>query len=93
MDVVQVILFSDGFFVVLSGFVFHSKDFLLTESSVAIDGDLAIGGDYSVISSQNQGVNFNHVAVTFDKALVKTFEHVCYLVSLFTKTNIMGGFV
>lgn len=81
MDVVQIVLGSNGFSWVVSAGIFLIEDVLLTELGVAVNSDLRISSNKSVVVGHNKGVDFYHVAITFIEAVQNRVEHLGYLVN------------
>lgn len=91
MDVVQIVLGSNGFSWIVSAGVFLFEDVLLTELGVAVNSDLRISSNKFVIVGHNKGVDFYHVAIAFIEAVQNSVEHLRYLVNFPRNSETFSG--
>lgn len=82
MNVIQVEVFGVLLTSVVLSLIFLSSEVFLAESGIRVDGDLAISCQNLTFLCQNEGVDFDEIAVLGHEAFVNFGEHVDHLVFL-----------
>lgn len=70
MNEVKIVLFGLGLLSVVLGLVFLDSELLLSVKSVSINGNFAVSSHHNTLLGQNERVDFDHVAIFLDEALV-----------------------
>jgi hypothetical protein len=90
VNVVQIKLFSVGFFWIVLRFVLLGSKFFLSEKSVTVNGDFAVRCHHYSLFGKYKWVNLNHVAVFLHEAFVELLEEMDYLRSLSFEPKILS---
>lgn len=88
MNVVQVEALGVLLASVVLGLILLRGEIFLTEGGVGVNSDFGISGENLVIFSENERVDFNHVAVASHETFIDLGEHVHNLVSLIGNTQV-----
>lgn len=70
VDVIKIKLFGDCLLGVILSLIFRVEEFLLSEARVTINSNFAVSCHYDTLLCQDEGVDFDHVAVLVIEALV-----------------------
>ena len=75
-NVVEIPLGSGGFSWIISRGVFLSEDVLLSVKSIVVNSNLGVSSEEFVISSHNERVDLDHIAITSVEGIKDSLEHV-----------------
>lgn len=90
MNVVQIKLFSVGFFRIILCFILLGSKFLLSEKSVIVNCDFTVCCHHYSLFGKYKWVNLNHVAVFLHEAFIELLEEMDYLRSLSLEPEILS---
>ena len=92
MDVVKIERMCDTFFVVILACILLSFQLSLSECSIVVDGDLRICSEDLTGFEDNQRVDFNHITIFFDKAVIDVLQEEHNLTLVLFNTKILSYF-